>query len=80
MNLDEVKARLDKIEGITHLKVDGDGYHFHIDIVSPIFEGLSRLNRQKHVYRYLQDLIANGSLHAVNLKIYTPSEWNLKYE
>jgi acid stress-induced BolA-like protein IbaG/YrbA len=80
MNLDDVKARLNQIEGLSYLNVEGDGYHFHIEIVSPIFENLSRVNRQKHVYRYLQDAISNGSLHAVNLKIYTPSEWNLKHE
>lgn len=80
MNVDDVKAKLNQIEGLTSLKVDGDGYHFDIELVSPIFDGMTRLNRQKHVYRYLQDDITNGSLHAVNFKIYTPSEWKLKHE
>jgi acid stress-induced BolA-like protein IbaG/YrbA len=80
MNLDDVKELLNKIDGLTHLNVSGDGYHFDIEVVSPVFEGLSRLNRQKHVYRLLEDAIVDGSLHAVNMKIYTPSEWNQRHE
>lgn len=80
MNVDEVKERLQQLDGLTYLQVDGDGYHFNIEIVSPGFEGLSRLNRQKHVYRFLQDAISDGRLHAVNLQTYTPSEWKLKHE
>ena len=80
MSVDEVKESLAQLDGLTYLHVDGDGYHFDIEIVSPSFEGLSRLNRQKHVYRFLQDAISDGRLHAVNLKTYTPSEWKLKHE
>ena len=80
MNVDEVKERLQQLDGLTYLQVDGDGYHFNIEIVSLGFEGLSRLNRQKHVYRFLQDAISDGRLHAVNLQTYTPSEWKLKHE
>jgi acid stress-induced BolA-like protein IbaG/YrbA len=34
-----------------HLAVDGDGAHFEALIVSSVFEGLSRIQRQQAVYK-----------------------------
>ena len=75
MNIEDIVTRLKQLEGLKHLQIDPNGQHVELDIVSPVFEGLSRLNRQKLVYRHLQDMIADGRLHAVNLHTYTPDEW-----
>ena len=36
-----------------HLSVDGDGAHFEAIIVSAVFEGLNRIQRQQAVYKAL---------------------------
>ena len=39
--------------GCDHLDVQGDGQHFYATIVSPEFEGLSRVHRHQRVYAAL---------------------------
>jgi acid stress-induced BolA-like protein IbaG/YrbA len=78
MNNEKIKEILSQISDVDLLEVDGDGYHFQIKIVSKVFEGKNTLHRQKYVYQFLKDYIADGSLHAVEIKTYTPSEWGNK--
>ena len=47
--------------------------HFHIRLVSPAFEGLSRVERQRRVYAVLKDELA-GPVHALSLAALAPSE------
>ena len=47
--------------------------HFTITIVSPAFEGLSRVERQRRVYAILAEDLA-GPVHALSLKALTPGE------
>ena len=60
-------------------QVELDGSHVNVMIVSTAFEGLSTLKKQQMVYGVLGDLIANGTLHAVNMKTYTPAEWQAQH-
>ena len=46
------------------LEVDGDGRHFNALIVSPAFEGKSRVARHQLVYAALGDAHARGSPRA----------------
>ena len=62
-------------EDIFFLKIDGDGYHYDLIIVSDIFLNQSKINRQKWVYNKLQDLIISGKLHAINMQTLTKAEW-----
>ncbi|MCE1160774.1 MAG: BolA family transcriptional regulator [Burkholderiales bacterium] len=61
----------------THIDVNGDGRHFFATIVSPAFEGLRTLARQRAVYATLGDKILghDAHIHALSMKTYTPSEW-----
>lgn len=52
-----------------------DAVHFEAVVVSPDFEGLSRVQRQQKVYAALGNLISSGALHALALKTYTPTQW-----
>lgn len=61
------------IEG-ADVKVDTDGYYYNFKVISHTFEGLNQVKRQQMVYAALNDLIADGSLHAVNIKTQTPEE------
>lgn len=55
--------------------VEGDGQHFQAIIVSEQFAQQSRVQRQQVVYKALGDSFQSGALHALNMKTYTPQEW-----
>ena len=57
-----------------HLRVEGDGRHFFATIVSPEFEGQSRIARHQIVYRALGDRMRE-QIHALSMKTLTPSEF-----
>lgn len=54
--------------------VDGDGYKYEVEAVGDIFDGLSVVKRQQFVYRVLNPYIADGRIHAVTIRTYTPAE------
>ncbi len=54
---------------------EGDGAHFAIRVISTEFADLSSLKRQQHIYALVNDFIANGEIHALTIKAYTPEEW-----
>lgn len=72
---DEIEARLRKEEGVTHVHVSGDGYHYALTIVSNHFDGLRAVARQQWVYSKLNDYITSGDLHALTMQTYTEAEW-----
>lgn len=47
--------------------------HFKVYLVSPQFEGLGRVQRQKSVYSVLNEELKQG-LHALSLRLLTPTE------
>lgn len=51
---------------------DGRG-HFDVTIVSPAFEGLSRIERHQMVYDALRDLL-ESDIHALRIKARAPTE------
>ena len=57
-----------------HLEVEGDGRHFFATIVSPEFEGTSRIKRHQRVYAALGDRMRE-QIHALSMKTLTPAEW-----
>ena len=56
-----------------HLDVNGDGRHFFATIVSPEFEGLSRVRRHQRVYAALGERMKE-QIHALSMKTLTPAE------
>ncbi len=57
-----------------HVEVAGDGHHFEAVIVSPVFEGKSRIQQHKAVYSALGDRMRE-EIHALSMKTFTPKEW-----
>ena len=57
-----------------HLEVEGDGRHFFATIVSPEFEGVSRIQRHQRVYAALGERMRE-QIHALSMKTYTPAEY-----
>ena len=50
-----------------------EGRHFTVRVVSPAFEGLSRVARHRLVYDAARSLIAEG-IHALAIEAKTPGE------
>lgn len=51
----------------------GGETHYRVQVTAAVFEGLSRLDRQRTVYNILAKELDSG-LHALSLKLSTPSE------
>lgn len=75
MKADDIKSILEKQLDKCDIKVDVDGSHVNIIVVGDIFEGKRTVQRQQLVYAALQEHIASGVIHAVNMKTYSPEEW-----
>lgn len=56
------------------LSVEGDGRHFEALIVSPVFAGLSRVQRQQRVNAVLREHFESELLHALSMRCLTPEE------
>ncbi|MCY4426078.1 MAG: BolA/IbaG family iron-sulfur metabolism protein [Halieaceae bacterium] len=56
------------------VRVSGADRHFDIVVVGEVFDGLRPVKRQQLVYAVLADHIADGSIHAVNIRTFTSAE------
>ncbi len=52
---------------------DGGESHFRLTVVSAVFEGLSRLERQRRINEVLAEELA-GPVHALSIRALTPGE------
>jgi BolA protein len=57
-----------------HLGAQGGGGHFRVAVVSPRFEGLTKVAAQRLVYGALGDLMRT-EIHAVQMQTFTPEAW-----
>jgi len=55
--------------------VQGEGSHYDIAAIGGVFEGLRPVKKQQLVYAALSEHIADGSIHAVNIRTFTPAQW-----
>jgi stress-induced morphogen len=65
------------IADVQHLHVQdltGTRDHYEATVVSPAFEGLTRIEQHQLVYRALGELM-DGPVHALALKTYTPQAY-----
>jgi acid stress-induced BolA-like protein IbaG/YrbA len=74
---DSIRATLESGLACEHLDVRGDGHHFEAVIVSPEFEGLSRIKRHQRVYAVLGDRMRE-EIHALSMTTLTPAEWSAR--
>ncbi|MEO8079532.1 MAG: BolA/IbaG family iron-sulfur metabolism protein [Caldimonas sp.] len=58
-----------------HVEVEGDGRHFFATIVSPEFEGETRIRRHQRVYAALGERMRE-QIHALSMKTLTPAEYH----
>ena len=74
MTLEEVQKKLESSIKQSQVIMEGDGCNCSAVVVSPIFEGLSLLQRQRMVLAVVSEEIKSGELHALSVKTYTPEE------
>ena len=76
---EQVKEMIAQVLPCEHLEVEGDVHHFFAQIVSPAFEGKSRLARHRLVKDGLAAQLASNELHALSISVAaTPAEWAAK--
>lgn len=75
MQNEEIKAALMAAIPQCDVQVTSDGNHISLVVISPAFVDLSPVKKQQLVYGALQPAIADGSIHAVHMKTFTPTEW-----
>jgi acid stress-induced BolA-like protein IbaG/YrbA len=75
MEPDQVKKILQAQLQDCEIDVVTDGGHFNITVVGDVFDGLNAVKKQQLVYAALNPYIADGSIHAVNMKTFTRAEW-----
>ncbi len=78
MKLEQIKAALQALEPVflevtdeSHMHSRGQETHYKAVIVSPVFDGLSKVRRQQAVYGALKDCMP----YALAQHTYTPEEW-----
>jgi acid stress-induced BolA-like protein IbaG/YrbA len=71
---DDVKRYIAQGLACDKLEVEGDGQHFNALIVSPSFEGRTRVARHQLVYAALGDKM-RAEIHALSMRTLTPAEW-----
>ncbi|MDG2353801.1 MAG: BolA/IbaG family iron-sulfur metabolism protein [Gammaproteobacteria bacterium] len=74
MTLEEIQAKLEAGVEDSTVTMDGDGCNCSTLVVSPIFEGMSLLARQRMVLAAVRENIDSGELHALSIKARTPEE------
>jgi acid stress-induced BolA-like protein IbaG/YrbA len=56
----------------------GEGCNFNVTVVSEVFSGMLPVKKQQLIYDCLTEYIADGSIHAIGIKTYTPQQWEQK--
>lgn len=62
-------------ESANHSVPPNSETHFKVVLVSPVFEGKSKVARHQQIYGALAEELAAG-VHALALHLYTPEEWS----
>jgi len=60
-----------------HVEVAGDGTHWEALVVSPAFEGLSRIKQHQLVYAAMGDRMRE-EVHALSMQTLTPAQWEAR--
>ena len=76
MQAEEIRQLLETELSGCEVKVSTEGSHCNITVIGAIFEGVTTVKRQQMVYAGLKQLIADGTIHAVNIKALTPAEYS----
>jgi acid stress-induced BolA-like protein IbaG/YrbA len=71
---ESIKTSIAAAIACAHVEVRGDGHHWEALIVSPAFEGLSKVRQHQLVYAALGDRMRQ-EIHALSMQTLTPEQW-----
>jgi acid stress-induced BolA-like protein IbaG/YrbA len=74
MSTTEIAQLLSASIADASIEVQGGEGKYQVQVVADIFAGLNRVKRQQIIYRVLNDHIASGAIHAVNMNLKTSGE------
>jgi acid stress-induced BolA-like protein IbaG/YrbA len=74
MEANDVKALVAAAFPTGTVEVELSMGHYTVTVVSDEFGGMRPVARQQKVYAPLADVIAAGTIHAVNIRALTPAE------
>jgi len=75
MDAAQVKQEIEAQLAGTEVFPSGEGCSFSVTVVGDVFAGLTPVKKQQLVYGCLNQHIADGSIHALTIKAYTPQQW-----
>ena len=74
MNETDIVSRITAQYPDARVDVEGEGCSFQVQVLSPAFEGVKTLERQRGILALFKDELATGKLHALGVKARTPAE------
>ncbi len=74
LNAESIKGLLDASLPGCEIEVEGGDGNYLVIAVGDIFEGLNAVKRQQTIYQILNEHIASGAIHAVNMRLMTGTE------
>ncbi|OHU90767.1 MULTISPECIES: BolA family iron metabolism protein IbaG [Pseudoalteromonas] len=75
METNQVETLLRDALSLQEVIVKANGNHYEVIAVGECFDGLSRVKKQQLVYGPLMGTISDGTIHALSIKAFTPTEW-----
>jgi len=75
MEIKQIEQLLTEQLQLLEVYVKAEGSHYAVTAIGDCFESLSRVKQQQLVYGPLSDAIADGSIHALSIKAFTPQQW-----
>ncbi|MBU2068921.1 BolA family transcriptional regulator [Rheinheimera muenzenbergensis] len=75
MDISQIEQLLTEQLQLSEVRVTAEGSHYAVLAVGDCFDGVSRVKQQQMIYAPLMAAIADGSIHAVSIKTFTPQQW-----
>lgn len=57
------------------IEVQNDGNHYLVVAIGDRFEGMSPVKKQQLIYGALNEQLAEGTIHALTIRAFTPAQW-----
>jgi acid stress-induced BolA-like protein IbaG/YrbA len=74
MNESQIVSRITALYPDAQVAVAGEGCNFQVQVLTPAFEGVKTLGRQRAILDLFKEELATGELHALGVKAKTPAE------
>jgi acid stress-induced BolA-like protein IbaG/YrbA len=75
LEISQIEQLLTEQLQLSEVRVSAEGSHYAVTAVGDCFDGVSRVKQQQMIYAPLMAAIADGSIHAVSIKTFTPQQW-----